>query len=335
MASVTNVPTFWPTNGWRWSTPQEQGVDPVGLARAAHEARHNLPTLYSLLVIRNGYIVFEEHYRGHAPTDLYSVRSVTKSVTSALVGIACEARYLTGLDQTVAELLPEYIGTDHDSRKRNITIKDLLTMQAGLRWEKADEWRFYEHDDWVAFTLQRSMAAGPGTQFVYNTGLSQVLSAIVTKTTSMTMAEFAQDQLFRPLGIQTSQWETDPQGLSIGGFGLSVTVEDLAKLGYLYLHHGQWGDQQIVPTAYVQASTTAWSAGGFPEDNKYGYQWWVTQEAGYPAFFAAGYGGQYLYVVPDLDTIVVTTAQYDLPPQETLDRYLITEFVLPSVKVLG
>jgi CubicO group peptidase (beta-lactamase class C family) len=332
---LTNVPIYWPTNGWRWSMPQEQGIHPVALARAAHEARHNLPTLTSLLVIRNGYIVFEEHFRGHAPTDIYSVRSVTKSVTSALVGIAYQARYLAGLDQAVAELLPEHIGTDHDPRKRAITIKDLLTMQAGLRWEETDEWRFYEHDDWVAFTLQRSMAASPGTQFIYNTGLSQVLSAILTKITGMTMAEFAQERLFQPLGIQTYQWETDPHGLSIGGFGLSVTVEDLAKLGYLYLHHGQWDDLQIVPAAYVQASTTAWSEGGFPEESKYGYQWWVTREAGYPAFFAAGYGGQYLYVVPELDTIVVTTARYDLPPQETLDRYLITQLVLPSIKPLG
>jgi CubicO group peptidase (beta-lactamase class C family) len=323
---------YWPTSGWRRSTPEEQGTDPRMLAQAAQEAHDTLPTLYSLLVIRNGHIIFEEHYRGHKSDDLYSVRSVTKSVTSALIGIACQAQYLSGLDQRVAELLPEYFSADDEPRKLQMTIKDLLTMRAGLRWGPPNEWRFYQYTDWVAFALKRPMAANPGTQFMYNTGGSQVLAAILTKTTGMTMVEFARDHLFQPLGIQAYDWETDPQGIMIGGFGLSLTVEDLAKFGYLYLHNGQWEGQQIVPSAYVQASTTAWSTGGFPEESGYGYQWWVTEEAGYPSYFAAGYGGQYLYVVPDLDTIVVTTAKYDLPPEETLDRDLITNFVLPAIK---
>jgi len=327
-------PAYWPTNGWRRSTPQEQGIDPVMLARAAHEARDNLPTLYSLLVIRNGHIVFEEHYHGHTPSDLYSVRSVTKSVISALVGIACKDQYLAGLDQKVAEVLPEYLAGDADPHKLEMTVKDLLTMQAGLRWDEPyDEWKLYDSENWAAFTLSLPMASRPGTRFTYNTGLSQVLAAILTKTTHRQMSQFAEEGLFMPLGIQRAAWETDPQGLTIGGFGLSLTVKDLAKVGYLYLHNGQWDGQQIVPTAYVRASTTAWSAGGFPEETSYGYHWWVTNEAGYAAFFAAGYGGQYLYVVPELDTIVVTTAKYDLPPEKTLDRYLITNFVLPSVQV--
>jgi CubicO group peptidase (beta-lactamase class C family) len=179
------------------------------------------------------------------------------------------------------------------------------------------------------------MAASPGARFTYNTGLSQVLAAILAKATRAPMSEFARERLFEPLGIQAAQWETDPQGLTVGGFGLSLTVEDLAKFGYLYLHNGQWDDRQIVPGAYVRASTMAWSAGGFPEESSYGYQWWVTHETGHPAFFAAGYGGQYLYVVPELDTIVVTTAKYELPPEQTLDRDLITNFVLPSVKPVG
>jgi CubicO group peptidase (beta-lactamase class C family) len=125
----------------------------------------------------------------------------------------------------------------------------------------------------------------------------------------------------------------DPQGLTIGGLGLSLKAQDLAKLGYLYLHGGRWDSRQIVPEAYVRASTAASSVGGFPEESGYGYQWWVTDETGHPSFFAAGYGGQYLYIVPELDTIVVTTADYELPPEETLDRYVITEFVIPAVKV--
>jgi CubicO group peptidase (beta-lactamase class C family) len=334
---MTNAPhaSYWPTDGWRRSTPQEHDMDPVMLARAADYGRENLPTLYSLLVIRNGHIVLEEHFRGHKPGDLYSVRSVTKSFTSALVGIALKKQYLTGLDLKIADLLPEYIAANAVPRKRAITIADLLTMQAGLRWDASDEWKFYGSENWIDFVLKRPMAARPGTRFTYNTCLSQVLAAILTNVTQMPVATFAREHLFEPLGIQAAEWEEDPQGLTIGGFGLSLAVEDLAKLGYLYLHHGLWEDQQIVPADYAQASTTAWSAGGFPEDNSYGYHWWVTDEPGYPAFFAAGYGGQYVYVVPALNTIVVTTAKHDLPPEETLDRYLITDFVLPSVRPAG
>jgi CubicO group peptidase (beta-lactamase class C family) len=331
--TTTRQPAYWPTDGWRRSTPEEQGIDAAGLTRAAREARDNLPTLYSLLVIRNGHIVFEEHFHDHAPSDAYSVRSVTKSVTSALIGIACKEHYLTGLDQNVAGLLPEYIATDTDPRKLGMTVKDLLMMQAGLQWdERYDYWKLYESENWVAFTLGRPMACSPGTSFAYNSGTSQVLAAILTKTTHMQMSEFARERLFMPLGIQHAEWETDPQGLNIGGFGLSLTVEDLAKFGYLYLHNGQWNGQQIVPAAYVRASTTAWSAGGFPEESRYGYNWWVTNEVGYAAFFAAGYGGQYLYVIPELDTIVVTTADHEVPPEDTLDRYLITNLVFPSIK---
>src|SRR5215212_7348288 len=220
---MTNAhqPAYWPTNGWRQSSPQQQGIDPVMLARAAHEARHKLPTLYSMLVIRHGHIVFEEHYHGHKPGDIYSVRSVTKSVTSALVSIACQEQYLTGLDQKVAELLPEYIGADAESRKHAMTVKDVLTMQAGLRWDEPDEWALDGSENWVAFTLNRPMATSRGTHFTYNTGLSQVLAAILTKTTQLSMSEFARERLFQPLGIQITAWETDPQRLTIGGFGLS------------------------------------------------------------------------------------------------------------------
>jgi CubicO group peptidase (beta-lactamase class C family) len=326
-------PTYWPTNGWRRSAPEDHGVDAPALTRAAHEARDSLPTLCSLLVISNGHIIFEEHYRGPTPGDLYSVRSVTKSVTSALVGIAQQEGTLAGLDQQVAELLPEHIAGDADPRKRMLTVEDLLTMRAGLRWdEPRDEWKLYGSEDWVAFTLGLPLASDPGTRFAYNTGVTQVLAAILTKMTEMPLSDYARERLFQPLGIRRASWETDPQGLTIGGFGLSLTAEDLARIGYLYLHDGRWDGRQIVPAAYVRASTTAWSAGGFPEQAGYGYQWWVTREVGEAAFFAAGYGGQYLYVVPARDTIVVTTARYDVPPEQTLDRDVITGLVLPAIR---
>ena len=148
----TCAPTHLLANQWLAALDAPgKGIDPVLLARAAHEARHNLRTLYSLLVIRNGYIVFEEHYHDHEPRDAYSVRSVTKSITSALVGIAYQDQYLTSLDQTVAELLPEHIAADADPRKRAITVQDVLTMQAGLKWDEADEWKLSGSANWLAF----------------------------------------------------------------------------------------------------------------------------------------------------------------------------------------
>ena len=175
------------------------------------------------------------------------------------------------------------------------------------------------------------MRDNPGFVFNYNSGASHILSELIRRVTGMNALEFAQRRLFSPLGIRNVNWLSDPIGIMFGFAGLSLTARDLAKLGLLYARHGMWNKAQILTPDYVLASRTSWSSGGFPEDADYGYHWWVLPSESLPAFFAAGYGGQYLWIVPNLDLIVVTTAEGWLPPALIQDhRFLITDFVIPA-----
>jgi CubicO group peptidase (beta-lactamase class C family) len=206
-------------------------------------------------------------------------------------------------------------------------------MKSGIAWVEEDEFeRLYASDNWIQYILSRPMADDPGSVFHYNSGASHLLSELIRKVTGRDALKFAQQRLFTPLGIQNADWEIDPMGIPFGFAGLSLTARDLAKLGLLYLRQGIWNRTQILTSDYVRTSTTAWSSGGFPEEAQYGYHWWVLPSEVHPAFFAAGYGGQYLWMVPDLDLIVVITAEPWLPAKLVQDHnFLVTDFVIPAV----
>ena len=305
--------------------------EPLQLAH--QEILNELHNLYSFLVIRKSVIVFEQYYQGHDANSLFDVRSVTKSFISTLLGIALRETNILNLDQTILSFFPEYQTGPMDPRKAAITIKDVLTMKSGIAWVEEDEFeRLYASDNWIQYILSRPMADDPGSVFNYNSGASHLLSELIRRATGMDALEFAQQRLFSPLGIQNADWEIDPMGIPFGFAGLSLTARDLAKLGLLYLRQGIWNQTQILTSDYVRASTTAWSSGGFPEEAQYGYHWWVLPSEVHPAFFAAGYGGQYLWMVPDLDLIVVITAEPWLPVELVQDHnFLVTDFVIPAV----
>lgn len=300
---------------------------------AHQKIRRELPNVYSLLVVRNGVIVFEQYYQGHSASSLFDVRSVTKSFISALIGIALAEKQIVNLDQKIVSYFPEHKTDTMDLRKASITIHDLLTMRSGIAWDEEQDFeRLSLHDDWIQYVLRLPMTDHPGTVFKYNSGASHILSDLIQRVTGINTLEFARQRLFSPLGIHSVDWPTDPMGIPFGFAGLSLTARDVAKLGLLYMRDGMWNETQILMPEYVQASTRTWSSGGFPEDAEYGYHWWVLPSELHPAFFAAGYGGQYLWVVPNLDLIVVTTAEYWLPAALFQDhRFLITDFVIPAV----
>jgi CubicO group peptidase (beta-lactamase class C family) len=326
-------PLTFPTAGWEQAPPHEHGMQ-EDLIQLAHEKiLKELRNIYSLLVIRHGVIVFEQYYQGHDAETLFDVRSVTKSFISALIGIALGEKNILNLDQTILSYFPEYKANNTDPRKAAITIKDLLTMQSGIAWDEDDAFEsLYSSDNWIQYIFSRPMANHPGYVFNYNSGASHVLSELIQRVTGMGVLEFARQRLFSPLGIHRVDWQTDPMGIPFGFAGLSLTARDLAKLGLLYLRQGRWQETQILTPDYIHASTTAWSSGGFPEEAQYGYHWWVLPSELHPAFFAAGYGGQYLWVVPNLDLIVVITAEPWLPVALIQDHnFLITDFVVPAV----
>jgi CubicO group peptidase (beta-lactamase class C family) len=349
----------WPTRGWQTAAPQDAGIDPSVLAGIDHGAHLTYPTLRSVLVVRHGRLVVERYYHGATPASYFNVFSVTKSVTSALVGIALGDRELAGLDQPAGRLLARHLPPRPDPRIRAITLEHLLTMTAGLPPDTAPETPpgWVRAGDWVGYLLRQRPATRPGTRFAYSSASSHLLSAIVADATGQTTLRYARDRLFAPLGIASDPafepefaprnaaayeragfaWPTDPKGYHLGYGFLKLTARDMAKLGYLYLKGGAWEGGQVVPADYVRASTRRQVPTGRAADpgEGYGYQWWTMTERGHPAFAAIGLGGQLIEVVPDLDLVVVMTSAAGTVEDIRAagdSRRLVADVVVPAVK---
>lgn len=307
---------YWPTTGWRHAAPAAQGVDSALLDSAVALIVQRHPNVQSLLVVRHGYVVLERYFAGRDSTTAFDLRSATKSITSMLVGIAIERKFLRGLDQRIAAIVPDALaGPDVDPRKRRITLRNLLTMTSGLDWQEGRATEYSAgYRSWAEAILARPMAADPGRRFNYNSGNAHLLSVAISRTSGMSTREFANRFLFGPLGftIPVLQWPMDPTGVNAGGSGLQLSARQLAKLGYLYLNEGCWAGEQVVPAEWVRESTRAWEKPGGGKDVRYGFLWWLAELRGHRAFEALGYGGQYLIVLPDLDLVVVSTA--DIAP---------------------
>jgi len=332
-AQSTPTPTpsihsdYWPTDGWRTSSPEEQHMDSQLLTEMLDAAQDPHIGLHSLLVIRHGYIVSEHYFQHRAPDQLHDLYSVTKSYVSTLVGIAINQGYIDSLDHPVLDYFPDKTFQNVDERKQAMTLRDLMTMQSGLAWEESLLLTMGQSKDWVTYVLSLPMVAKPGTQFKYCTGCSHIVSAIIQKATNMSTLEFAQKNLFQPLGITDISWRLDPQKIPSGGTDLRMSTPNMAKLGYLFLHNGQWDGQTIVSSEWVQAATSALVK--IDSDINYGLMWWT-----YPngkAFIALGYNGQTILVIPDLDLIVVTTAS---TPDHFYDEIaeLVKKYVIPAVQ---
>jgi CubicO group peptidase (beta-lactamase class C family) len=325
----------WPTAGWSTAAPEDRGMDPALLAQVDPWVEAQLPLLSGLVVIRGGDIVYERYYNEQTADMPVHLWSVTKSVTSMAVGIAI-AEGLLRLDQTVGELIPERIPAGADPRTSSVTVEQLLTMTSGWAWDSSTDFLHLDDaPDWAARTLGLPMACDPGTCYEYNSGNAHLLSVILQQVTGQTEANFLQGRLFAPLGIAPPSWRQSPQGETAGAFGLELNPRALAKLGYLYLNQGAWDGQQIVPSEWVATSTTVHSSGTSPSGVNlglagYGYLWLVTEIAGYPAYFALGFGSQILYVVPGLDLIAVALVAEPNVELQQNSKPLIEQLIVPA-----
>ncbi len=319
-------PAYWPTGAWRTSTPEEQGVDSAKLLVALQHIQDAGINVRTITVIRNGYVVLEAANQPFTLDMSYDVKSVTKSMVGALFGIAIHEGYIKDVKQTVLSYFPELTIANRDKDKDALTLEDLLSMQPGL--DCADDKLNGEMEaskDWVHFALDLPMASPGGQKLVYCTAGPHILSAILTRATGMSTAEYAQSRLFGPLGIApgSTSWGTDPQGVTLGGYGLSVRPLDMAKLGLLYLSGGKWEGKQIVPQDWVAASTTTHALGD--NDKNYGYLFWL-----YPNHFAAeGYGEQKIMVVKDRNMLVIMTSAIDWHKGPALER-LLQDYIIPT-----
>lgn len=300
----------WPTNGWSFSTPEGQGIDSNALAQTIEWIRAKRIPVHSLFVERNGHAVLNAYFFPFEDHETHDLASVTKSVTSSLIGVARSEGALADLDAPLSALLPDETQALDDPRKGAIPLADLLDMTSGLDCNAAPGENLLlemEHTpDWVSFMLRRPLVSVPGSRFQYCGAAFHAVSAILTRATGRAAFDLAREQIFAPLGITISAWPADPRGNSHGFADLELTPPDAAKLGYLWLHRGRWDNRQIIPSDYL-AEALARHADVQP-GIAYGYGFWLYPSHRPYDFEANGRGGQRITVVPDENLVTVITA---------------------------
>jgi CubicO group peptidase (beta-lactamase class C family) len=299
-----------PISDWPRALPEEVGLDSVALSEMFDFVHQHEVPVHSVQIVRHGRLVLDAYFYPFSADMRHDVASVTKSITSTLIGLAIQKGLLRDVRQPVLSLFPDRVISNADDRKRRIAVEDLLTMQAG--WDcgfEAHEARLFEmrrSADWLQFMLDLPMVADPGTRFAYCSGNPHVLSIILSQTTGTNALAFARRELFGPLGIQDISWPADPKGNNHGWGDLQLRPRDMAKLGQLFLQRGRWGERQLISESWIEAATQKHVEHTVNKDH-YGYAWWVKGED-YPGMFeAVGRGGQRINVWPAKEMVLVFT----------------------------
>ena len=275
---------------------------------SAINAAQTLPRLHSLLVSRGGEIILERYFHGARANRPANVKSVSKAIVSALVGIAIERELIESIHAPIASYFPALLSSSADAGKQQITIQDLLTMRAGLESTSNRNYgAWVQSKDWVQYTLTRRVVGPPGGQMIYSTGNTHLLSAILTKVSGGSTWDFAREALAEPLSISLPRWPQDPQGIYFGGNDMLLTPREMVAFGEMYLRGGKANGRQIVPASWVQESFIPRTRSRISR-RLYGYGWWIRDLAGHRAYYAWGFGGQFIFILPDLDLVVATTS---------------------------
>ena len=302
--------------GWEVSTPAERGLDPGLIAQAYYNAAE-LDTLYSLLVVKDGFLVAEKYFNEGSVDQKDRLQSATKSYTSALVGIALEQGYLSSVDQKMLEFFPEIADTVTDPRKEEITLRQMLQMRSGYPSEETDAalWQGLLSGVYAPLIEEFPLIADPGTEFNYSNLTSNWLGIIVDRVSGMSLKAFAEAHLFPLVDTEVGEWGQDAEGHNNGCGDLHLTPRDAAKFGLMYLDEGMYDGKQVVPADWVRDSLKTHSVNeafvkkvGKFHDIGYGYHWWSANVGDRHVNFAWGHGGQLIVLVDDLDMVVVTTS---------------------------
>lgn len=268
--------------------------------------------IHTCQIYQGDQIVFSYCIDRSLLNELHMVNSVTKSILSILVGIAIDRGEIAHVNESVAHYFPHLRGAH-----RELTLRHLLTMTQGIDWREMGDWGglpfpMLQSEDWVQFTLEQEIIEPLGERMIYNSGSSQILSAIMQLATGRTLSQYAVEHLFTPLGIAHFNWITASNGIVVGGFGLEMMINDMMKIGRLMLNEGSWNDEVIVSSAWVKESTTPYYH-TYHQIGSYGYHWWVLTNRGHRplvphAYTAIGYGGQLITVVPDRELVITFTS---------------------------
>jgi CubicO group peptidase (beta-lactamase class C family) len=301
--------SYWPTLGWRYTTPEEMGMDSSILEDMIEDINSQPPNIQvdCILIVKNGYIVFENYFNKYKENTPHNIFSCTKSIVSTIFGVAYENGAIPSLDTKLLDIFPDKTINPVDDWKKSITLRDLLIMSSGFdardswlyKWENLDA--LHEAPDAVDFILNLPMAFEPGSRFEYTNSVSHLLSCIITEKTGMSAAEYGNLHLFEPLGITLHRWDADKMGRNWGYNRIYITPHEMAKIGYLFLNYGEWDGEQVVSSDWVREATTHKIDANLFDG--YGYQWWVERDY----YTAMGYMGQFIFVFPEREMIIVIT----------------------------
>tara|TARA_Y100001954_G_scaffold134205_1_gene143360 strand:+ start:7161 stop:8864 length:1704 start_codon:yes stop_codon:yes gene_type:complete len=351
-------PSYWPTKTWKESTPEKQGMDSKKLTAMLQLLKKENYKIDNISIIRNGFLVTDYYKYPYKKEKKHIIHSVTKSILSALVGIAIDKGYIKSVNAKVIDFFPQKLSSKNKSRLKDLTLEHLLMMSSGLKTE--DNWRYKwkglikmrGQEDWVQYLLDLPLESPPGKKFNYSNGVSYLISALLFKATRKKPQDFAQKYLFNPLGISKSniKWKLDPRGTHIGWGGMHMRPRDMAKFGLLYLNKGKWEDKQIISKKWIEASTKTHLESDLYQN--YGYQWWngpamyrldklwrnrwnftfSKKEPSENYYMAVGFMGQFIYIIPDRNMVVVFTSHLPIEKGKNfIPKALLDEYILPSV----
>ncbi|MFU1796076.1 serine hydrolase domain-containing protein [Paenibacillus azoreducens] len=334
---------YWPTAEWRDADPKSLGMDPEKLSELEPVIKSEYNNINGIVIVRDGFIAYEKYFNGCGPDDAHHVASVTKSIMSALIGIAVDTGYIKNVDQKVLDFFPEYVPDAADRQKQEITIRHLLTMTAPYPfadWQEPLD-KLCMQPDWVKYTLDMLGHKGTIGDFKYSTAGAHLLSAIITRSTGKSAREFANERLFKPIGMKeipdfemksfgfddlfgknVKGWVKDPNHNSTGGWGLTLSPRDMGRFGFLYMNRGIWDNHQVISETWIDESTTM-------TPNNYGYLWWLREEDGIFAYVALGDGGNVICCIPNKDLVIAIASEFIMNPK---DRWtLIKEYIFPAI----
>lgn len=345
-------------DGWPIDKPENVGLDGARLCGIGARLKATNANVHAIVIVRRGKLVFEQYFSGYDDpwgvpdgqfdfdaTTKHDMRSVSKSVTSLLLGIAIDRKLIAGVDESVVKFFPEFAALKTPGWD-SITLRNLLTMSSGIKWDENLPWTDPRNDephlgqdpDPIRYVLAKPIAAPPDAVWNYNGGGTDLLGSVIERVSGKPFDVFAREALFQPLGITDWEWKTYRNGKFSPAAGLQLRPRDAAKIGQLVLNRGNWSGQQIVPAAWIGQSIAPrfQAIGYFGGLFFYGYQWWLgrtlsgDKEVTWIA--AVGLGGQRIFIVPDLDLVVMTTAGlYASPRQGNAALDILYSFVIPSV----
>ena len=343
--SESTLPADWPL-----STLESEGINPEPVIQVANQIRSQAyKNIHSFLIVRNGKLVFEAYYTGtdgardvveFGEQTLHDTRSVSKSITSTLIGIAIDRGYIDSVDVPIARFFPEYARHLTEEKER-ITLKHLLTMTAGFNWDQSgahnsepgslnSEAQMENAIDFIEYVLSRDMSDEPGSRFNYNSGCFILLAGVIKRASGMHVDKFADNHLFAPLGIDHSEWWYTKSGLPQTHAGLRLRPRDMAKIGQLYVDNGRFHGRQVVSAAWISES-----AKGHYSNDRYGFGWWLDHfpyhGRSVDVLAAEGNGGQFIFAIPELSLVIVFTGgNYGSSVANQVFRIAI-DHVLPAV----